>query len=117
MGAGKRGHKVTFEDKTPGVRGRLGSTKTPLSLHCTEWVELIHQRGDVAKDGGRVAGRQSLRVRLVATLKTRAIRPEFLMTIIASSEVYQVRLVDTFTQRGNVFLTVEGPLSPEAVNV
>lgn len=117
MSAGKRRHKVTFEGQVPGVRGRLGSTNTPLSLHCTEWVELIHQRGDVAKDGGRIAGRQSLRVRLVATLKTRAIRPEFLMTIIASSEVYEVRLVDTFTKRGSVFLTVEGPLSPEASDV
>lgn len=117
MQPGKRGHRVSFQVASPAARGRLGSTKVPWIAHCEAWAAFIHLKGDVALEGGRVAGRLSMKVCVPVSAKTRQLKPQDQMTHIATSEVFEIRHVDRHTQPGDVYLIVEGPLSESGGNV
>lgn len=113
MSAGKRRHKVAVQKQGAGERGRFGSTQTAWADHVRAWGEFIYLGGDVSSDAGRDAGRSQLKVRLRSTARSREIKPKDRLIHISQDDTYEIISVDAVTQRADVFLVVEGPISPE----
>lgn len=71
-------------------------------------AEYIYQRGDEAVDAGRLEGRAIFKVRIRQSRSALAITPAWRMRDRRQGGVYNIRGVDTITDRDWVYIVVEG---------
>lgn len=113
--------KVAFDE--PAVtRNDLGEPVTAYAEAHLAMAEFIFQKGDETVQAARNAGRQVFKIRIRQSEGARAITVGYRMRDInrglPSGEGadslpgtrYNITNVDAITDRGNVWLTVEGPV-------
>ncbi|WP_283638104.1 phage head completion protein [Marinovum algicola] len=120
-GAAALAQKVAFDEPTV-TRNDLGEPVTAYSEAHLAMAEFIFQKGDEVVQAARNAGRQVFKIRIRQCEAARAITTGYRMRDVRrgwpSGEGadslpgtrYNITNVDAITDRGNVWLTVEGPV-------
>lgn len=111
-GAGALRHRLAFD--APSVtRNALGEDVPGdwVQRHRT-WGALIYQAGGEDIAAGREASRQVLKVKIRTGTGAREIRTGWRLRLLPDGSIWNVTEADAFTQRGFVFLKIEGPEAP-----
>lgn len=105
-GAGMRREAVAFDAPVQSADGYGGNAVT-WQEQFTSRAEFRYQRGDEAVEAGGLTGTARFKVRIPAHDAARAVTTEYRMRDTRASVAYNIREVDTVTDRLFVWLVVE----------
>ena len=115
-GTGKLRDRVAFDSPTESPDGS-GGVETGWHHAFTRPGEFIYQRGSEAVDAARAQGRAAYKLRVRSSAKTREITTAWRVRDVLRQEfndqgdcvagVYNIREVDTVTDRAWVYLVIE----------
>ncbi|ETX26606.1 head-tail adaptor protein [Roseivivax isoporae] len=101
--------RVAFDRPTEAPDGfggiEIGWTDEPASHVCS--AQFIYQRGSEAVEAARLTGRGIYKVRVRNTVKSREITADWRMRDLRRGAIYNVREVDSITDRAWVYIVVE----------
>lgn len=106
MTAGRLRESVAFDSPTSAPDG-YGGTEDGWSEEHACRAEFIHQRGNEAVDAARLTGSQIYKVKIRSNAESRAILAGWRMRDVRRSVVYNIRSVDSVTDRQWVWLQAE----------
>ena len=111
IGAAKRRHRVAFYEPQDGVENAFGELELEqMPLRHRTCGELIHLRGSHDVEADRQAERQRIKLRIRRTGAAKEIKAGWRCQHVTLGTVWKVIDADAVTQRGLVYLILEGPV-------
>lgn len=110
MGRAGALHDAVAFDEPTGAADAFGGVSVAWTERHACRAEIRFQSGDEAVQAARVAGRRVFKVRLRSCIAARAISESWRMRDTRRSAAYDIKSVDSITDRAWVWLMVEGPV-------
>lgn len=99
-------HRAAFEKRGPANDG-AGNRRGAWQVQFSARAAYVYAGGNEAMTAARMEGRGVLKVHLRSTLRTRSIRQDWQMRDVQTGIAYNIKEVDTETDRRWVYLVVE----------